>query len=67
MSPTARVPAGFWFLTFACLFNLAMLNMLLAIVLDVYNETRASLDPQAETLWSQSYEIYRRGGGDAAH
>ena len=62
MSPTARVPAGFWFLTFVCLLNLVLLNMLLAIGLDVYNETRASLGPQAETLWSQSYEIYRRGG-----
>jgi len=37
-----------------------MLNMLLAIVMDIYTEVRGSIGDNAETLWSQAYEIWRR-------
>merc|ERR1712232_520871 len=37
-----------------------MLNMLLAIVMDVYTEVKSSIGSDAETLWSQAREIYRR-------
>merc|ERR1719401_612532 len=40
--------------------HLIMLNMLLAIVLDVYTEVKSALPDDAETLWSQLLEIYYR-------
>lgn len=52
--------ATLWFITFVILLNMVMLNMLLAIVMDVYGKTRDQLADDAETLWSQTYEISRR-------
>merc|ERR1712151_166784 len=37
-----------------------MLNMLLAIVMDVYATVKDGMDEDAETIWSQIYEIFRR-------
>ena len=37
-----------------------MLNMLLAVIMDVYTQVRGSIGTSAETLWSQSEEILRR-------
>merc|ERR1719215_110985 len=39
--------------------NLITLNMLIALVMDVYTEVWGQVG-QAETLWSQAYEIYSR-------
>jgi len=36
-----------------------MLNMLLAIIMDVYSEVKSGIG-HAETLWSQTYEIIHR-------
>lgn len=60
MKNVGRIPAGLWFWSFMCLVNLVMLNMLLAIVMDVYTEIRGAIGSRAETLWSQTWEIYRR-------
>jgi len=55
-----RAQAYMWFWTFIWLVNLVMLNMLLAIIMDVYTDVKAGIGPGAETLWSQSIEIYKR-------
>jgi len=54
-----RPQAYLWFWTFQWLVVLIMLNMLLAIIMDVYTEVKSHIG-RAETLWSQSHEIYRR-------
>jgi len=54
-----RPQAYVWFWCFQWVVNLVMLNMLLAIVMSVYSDVKASIG-KAETLWSQSLEIYRR-------
>jgi len=60
LSQVGRSYATVWFTSFMVLLNLVMLNMLLAIIMDVYNTVKGSLDDDAETIVSQSYEIYRR-------
>ncbi len=60
MNRVGRPQAGFIFWTFNWLVNLILLNMLLAIIMDVYTEVKGGLGSQAETLWSQVAEIYRR-------
>uniref|UniRef100_A0A7S4VIU8 EF-hand domain-containing protein n=1 Tax=Alexandrium monilatum TaxID=311494 RepID=A0A7S4VIU8_9DINO len=55
-----RPQAYAWFWTFIWLVNLVMLNMLLAIIMDVYTDVKAGIGNSAETLWSQSIEIWRR-------
>merc|ERR1712110_251898 len=44
---------------------MVMLNMLLAIIMDVYSEVSRSIIAQAnvETLWSQAYEVFERKWG----
>ena len=37
-----------------------MLNMLLAIIMDVYTEVRGGISRSAPTLWGQAYSIIRR-------
>jgi len=54
-----RPQAYIWFWSFQWLVVLIMLNMLLAIIMDVYTEVKEHVG-RAETLWSQSYEIYKR-------
>mmetsp|Transcript_30314 Transcript_30314/g.77051 ORF Transcript_30314/g.77051 Transcript_30314/m.77051 type:complete len:982 (-) Transcript_30314:152-3097(-) len=60
MKETGRISAAIWFWSFTWLVNLVMLNMLLAIVMDVYTEVKGSIGSDAETLWSQASEVYRR-------
>mmetsp|Transcript_45779 Transcript_45779/g.88046 ORF Transcript_45779/g.88046 Transcript_45779/m.88046 type:complete len:868 (-) Transcript_45779:31-2634(-) len=54
-----RPTAYIWFWSFQWLVNLIMLNMLLAIVMSVYGDVKSHIG-KSKTLWSQSYEIYRR-------
>merc|ERR1712008_384591 len=60
MQKIGRFPAMIWFASFIWLLELVMFNMLLAIVMDFYTETRGTLGDNAETLWSQSWELYTR-------
>merc|ERR1719408_140708 len=60
MKDVGRLPATVWFWIFMMLVNMVMLNMLLAVIMDVYTEVRGAIGSHAETLWSQTYEIYRR-------
>eukprot|EP00931_Biecheleriopsis_adriatica_P041280 TRINITY_DN23616_c0_g2_i1.p1 TRINITY_DN23616_c0_g2~~TRINITY_DN23616_c0_g2_i1.p1 ORF type:complete len:1029 (+),score=157.39 TRINITY_DN23616_c0_g2_i1:195-3089(+) len=60
MRDIGRIRASLWFWTFIWLMHLLMFNMLLAIMMDVYTDTRGSLDADAETLWSQFLEIWQR-------
>lgn len=63
LSEVGRGPAAIWWLLLTVLVQLVMLNMLLAIIMDVYGTVKSRMvdDPDKfPTLWSQSYEIYRR-------
>jgi len=60
MTSVGRPQAGVWFVTFMVLVNLIMLNMLLAIVMDVYTEVKGSVGSDAPTLLAQLYEIFFR-------
>merc|ERR1719253_1603769 len=60
MQNAGRLPAIIWFWIFMMLVNMVMLNMLLAVIMDVYTEVRGAIGSHAETLWSQSWEIFRR-------
>lgn len=60
MTRVGRFRANAWFWTFMLLLQFTMLNMLLAIVMDVYTEVKGSMGKDAETLWSQACEIYTR-------
>lgn len=56
-----RLQANVWFWSFSLLVNLIMMNMLMAIIMDVYAEVKNNLfNSNAETLWSQSYELFDR-------
>jgi len=57
---TGRRQAAIWFWSFTWLVQLVMLNMLLAIVMDIYTEVRGKIGEGAQTLWSQALEIERR-------
>jgi hypothetical protein len=60
MIHVGRPQSYLWFWTLIWLVNLVMLNMLLAIVMDVYTEVRKSImtNDHVETMWSQAWEIY---------
>lgn len=49
-----------WFWTFIIFVQLIMLNMLLAIVMDVYTQVKSGLEQNAPTIFSQVITIYRR-------
>lgn len=51
--------AGAWFWSFQILAVNIMFNMMLAIVIDAYAAVKAAT-VNAETLWSQTYEIWHR-------
>ncbi|CAK0789236.1 unnamed protein product [Prorocentrum cordatum] len=55
MRRIGRLEAWIWFVTFMLLVNLIMLNMLIAIIMDVYAEVKSSLPADADTLWSHGY------------
>merc|ERR1719487_1514337 len=59
MNDVGRLEAGIWFWTFTILVLQVMLNMLLAVIMDVYTEVKSSIG-EAETLLSQSIEIFER-------
>lgn len=60
MTRVARHKAAIWYMAFTWLVNLVMLNMLLAIVMDVYTEVKGHIASDAETMWSQVAEILWR-------
>jgi len=60
LTDVSRFSAGFWWMSFMCLVNMVMLNMLLAIIMDVYSGIKGGMDDEAETILSQSWEIFRR-------
>eukprot|EP00747_Dinoflagellata_sp_TGD_P051064 gnl/TRDRNA2_/TRDRNA2_147137_c0_seq1.p1 gnl/TRDRNA2_/TRDRNA2_147137_c0~~gnl/TRDRNA2_/TRDRNA2_147137_c0_seq1.p1 ORF type:complete len:331 (+),score=31.19 gnl/TRDRNA2_/TRDRNA2_147137_c0_seq1:131-994(+) len=60
MQRVGRAQAGFWFWTFHLLLNLLLLNMLLAIIMDIYTEVKGDIGGEAETLFSQAGEIWQR-------
>mmetsp|Transcript_7419 Transcript_7419/g.16971 ORF Transcript_7419/g.16971 Transcript_7419/m.16971 type:complete len:897 (+) Transcript_7419:48-2738(+) len=60
MYSVGRPQAYLWFWCFMWLVNLTMLNMLLAIIMDVYTDVKGSIGSGAETLWSQTIEILHR-------
>jgi len=60
MIRVGRQQTALWFWSFTWLVNLIMLNMLLAIIMDVYTEVKCSIAPDAETMWSQVAEIVTR-------
>mmetsp|Transcript_33993 Transcript_33993/g.88683 ORF Transcript_33993/g.88683 Transcript_33993/m.88683 type:complete len:634 (-) Transcript_33993:804-2705(-) len=55
--------AMLWFWTFTLLVVLIMFNMVLSIIMDSYTEVKSQLGGDSETLFSQTYEIYRRWRG----
>jgi hypothetical protein len=60
MIHVGRPQSYLWFWSLIWLVNLVMLNMLLAIVMDVYTEVRKGIlaNTHIETMWSQAWEIY---------
>lgn len=47
-----------------CLVQIVMLNMLLAVVIDVYSAVKSDVFHKGEeTLWSQAWEIWIRSRG----
>lgn len=60
LNEAGRLPCGIWFWSFIWILDLVMFNMMLAIIMDVYTETRGNLRSDAETLWSQAYQVYWR-------
>lgn len=64
LNEVGRIPAGIWMGTFIGGVNLVILNMLLAIIMDMYTEVKGSIGPGAETLPSQAMEIWQRWRGE---
>jgi len=60
LSLAGHVPAGIYYWTFNILLVMIALNVLLAIILDGYTHIKAKIGDDAETLVSQSLEIYNR-------
>merc|ERR1719379_2138432 len=52
--------ASVFLLSFTFLIYHILLNMLLAVIMDVYTEVRSSIGAHAETLWSEGYEVFMR-------
>lgn len=60
MIAVSRPQFAAWYWCFTWLVNLIMLNMLLAIVMDVHTEVKGHISSDAETMWSQVLEIIYR-------
>jgi len=60
MNRVGRIFAGAWFWAFMWLVDMVLLNMMLAIIMDVYTQVKGGIGADAETLFSQASEIYRR-------
>ena len=52
--------AFWWLILFFFVIVLLSLNMLLAIVFETYTGVRENIGADAQTLWAQSYETFRR-------
>eukprot|EP00747_Dinoflagellata_sp_TGD_P184661 gnl/TRDRNA2_/TRDRNA2_40502_c0_seq1.p1 gnl/TRDRNA2_/TRDRNA2_40502_c0~~gnl/TRDRNA2_/TRDRNA2_40502_c0_seq1.p1 ORF type:complete len:829 (-),score=132.38 gnl/TRDRNA2_/TRDRNA2_40502_c0_seq1:39-2525(-) len=63
LSDVGRLQAAIWFWAFTLLVLQILLNMLLAVIMDVYSAVKGSVDPDSETLVTQSIEIYERWRG----
>merc|ERR1712232_620926 len=63
MTNVGRTSFNLWFWSFTWLVNFILLNMLLAIIMDVHTEVKASIGPNAETLVSQAIRVYYRKKG----
>jgi uncharacterized membrane protein SirB2 len=60
MIRVGRAEAVVWYISFQVVTVLIALNMLMAIIMDKYSEVKSNLPSDAETLWSQTYEIFYR-------
>lgn len=60
MMQIGRQPAAAWFWTFSVFVNLIMLNMLLAIIMDVHTQVKGKIGFNAPTLLSQIVDIGTR-------
>jgi len=63
MTTVGRTSFNVWFWAFIWLVNFILLNMLLAIIMDVHSEVKGSIGPNAETLVSQAIRVYYRKKG----
>eukprot|EP00811_Abedinium_folium_P015950 NODE_248_length_3296_cov_7.873462.p1 GENE.NODE_248_length_3296_cov_7.873462~~NODE_248_length_3296_cov_7.873462.p1 ORF type:complete len:598 (-),score=132.90 NODE_248_length_3296_cov_7.873462:201-1994(-) len=61
MSQSGRMKSGAWFWMFNWLLTMVMLNMLLAMIMDVYTEVKGGLPHDAETIWSQVHSSLVHG------
>jgi len=64
LTEVGRLPAALWWGFFMVLVNCVMVNMLLAIIMDVYGSVKGAMnddDDDFPTIWAQAWEIYRRG------
>lgn len=50
--------AGLWFWTFIFLLCQILLNMLMAIIMDMYTEVKGEVEG-SDPIWSQAYQIYK--------
>eukprot|EP00928_Gymnodinium_smaydae_P038534 TRINITY_DN26565_c0_g1_i2.p1 TRINITY_DN26565_c0_g1~~TRINITY_DN26565_c0_g1_i2.p1 ORF type:complete len:780 (-),score=170.06 TRINITY_DN26565_c0_g1_i2:238-2577(-) len=57
MNQIGRPQAAAWFWSLMILLNLIMLNMLLAIIMDVYSEVKGNIGCEAPTLVSQIFKM----------
>jgi hypothetical protein len=55
-----RVVAMTWFMSFTMIILFVMFNMLIGIIFSTYDEVRSAIGADAETLWSQAYELFSR-------
>jgi hypothetical protein len=52
------ITAAIWFLSYMVLVSLIMLNMLLAIIMDIYSEVKADAEEQ-DPIWTQANQMAR--------
>eukprot|EP00746_Dinoflagellata_sp_MGD_P042634 gnl/MRDRNA2_/MRDRNA2_20331_c0_seq1.p1 gnl/MRDRNA2_/MRDRNA2_20331_c0~~gnl/MRDRNA2_/MRDRNA2_20331_c0_seq1.p1 ORF type:complete len:876 (-),score=112.28 gnl/MRDRNA2_/MRDRNA2_20331_c0_seq1:19-2646(-) len=60
MKGSGRTMAIFWFISFQVIMVLLMINMLIAIILDVYTDVKESSDKQLLDLHAQIFRTLRR-------
>merc|ERR1712087_168809 len=63
MTNVGRTSFNVWYWSFIWLVNFILLNMLLAIIMDVHTDVKGSIGPNAETLLSQAVRVYYRKKG----
>jgi len=59
LSARDYITAGIWSWTFIMVVAILMINMVLAIILDVYNEVHDNTS-DAETIWETIHQVYNR-------